>query len=108
MTSRRRFIELVPVAGLGLLGGGSASAQYPRLEESDPKALAIGYVADAARVDPKKYPKYVPGEDCSTCQFYLTKPTEPWGPCTLFPRKLVAGKGWCDAFATRPPDKRGR
>jgi len=107
MTSRRRFIELAPAAGMGLLWGAPAGAQYPRLDENDPKALAIGYVADAARVDSRKYPKYVPGEDCTSCQFYLAKPGEAWGPCTIFPRKLVAAKGWCDAFASRP-EKRGR
>lgn len=101
MTSRRRFIELLPAAGAGLLCGPMASAQYPALDEKDPRAAAIGYVADAARVDPKRYPKYVPGTDCTTCQFYLAKASDAWGPCTLFPRKLVAGKGWCDAFAKR-------
>jgi len=102
MTSRRRFIELVPAAGAALLWAPPASAQVSRLDEKDPKALAVGYVADAARVDIKKYPKYLPGEDCAGCLFYLAKPSEPWGPCSIFPRKLVAAKGWCDAFATRP------
>jgi hypothetical protein len=101
MTSRRRFIELVPVAGTALLWGPAADAQASRLEESDPRAAAVGYVADAARVDAKKFPKYVAGSVCTGCEFYLAKPSEPWGPCTIFPRKLVAGRGWCDAFATR-------
>ncbi|MBT9524893.1 MAG: high-potential iron-sulfur protein [Rhizobacter sp.] len=102
MTSRRRFIELVPAAGAALLWGAPAHAQATRLDENDPKALAVGYVHDATRVDAKKYPKYVPGETCAACQFYLAAPTEPWGPCSIFPRKLVAARGWCDAFATRP------
>lgn len=102
MTSRRRFIELVPAAGAALLWGAPAHAQATRLDENDPKAVAVGYVHDATRVDAKKYPKYVPGETCATCQFYLAAPTETWGPCSIFPRKLVAARGWCDAFATRP------
>jgi len=106
MTSRRCFIALVPVAGAALCWGRAAEAQTNALDEKDPMAVAVGYVADAARVDARRYPKYVPGEDCAGCQFYLAKPTEAWGPCTIFPRKLVAGKGWCDAFATRPPPKR--
>jgi hypothetical protein len=105
MTSRRRFIELVPVAGATLCWGMPAQAQATRLDETDPKAVAVGYVHDGARVDARKYPKYLPGEDCAGCLFYLAKPTEPWGPCSIFPRKLVAAKGWCDAFATRPPPR---
>ena len=107
MTSRRRFIELVPVAGTALLWSHTASAQTSHLEENDPHALVLGYVADAARADAKKFPKFVPGAICGGCEFYLAKPSEPWGPCTIFPRKLVAAKGWCDAFAKRP-DKASR
>ena len=102
MTSRRRFIELVPVAGAVLLWGVPAHAQAERLDEKDPKAVAVGYVEDATRVDARRYPKYLPGEDCAGCQFYLAKPSDPWGPCSIFPRKVVAARGWCDAFATRP------
>jgi hypothetical protein len=102
MTSRRHFIALIPVASAGALCGRRAVAQTSRLDESDPMAVAVGYVADATRVDPKRYTKYQPGQACTGCQFYLARPTEAWGPCTIFPRKLVAGKGWCDAFATRP------
>jgi hypothetical protein len=102
MTSRRRFIELVPLAGATLLWGAPAHSQAARLDEKDPRAVAVGYVEDAARVDARRYPKYLPGEDCAGCQFYLAPPSEAWGPCSIFPRKLVAAKGWCDAFAHRP------
>ena len=73
----------------------------PHLDEADPHAVAVGYVEDAARADDKKYPKFRPGQLCATCDLYLAKPTQPWAPCTLFPRRVVAGKGWCDAFRTR-------
>jgi hypothetical protein len=102
MKTRRLFLQMLPAGGATWLLPQPASAQqYSRLEESDPRAVAVGYVEDAARVDARKYPKYRPGQLCTTCGLYLAKPTQPWAPCTLFPKRVVAGKGWCDAFRTR-------
>lgn len=106
MNTRRRFLWLVPVGGAALLVVPATAAvprgPLPKLEESDPAARFVGYVEDAARVDRKKYPKFEPGQDCFSCDLYRARPaTQPWGGCTLFPRHVVAGKGWCDAFRTR-------
>jgi len=102
MNTRRLFLQLLPSTGaIWLLPQPASAQQYPRLDEADPRAVAVGYVEDAARVDATKYPKYRPGQLCTTCDLYLAKPTQPWAPCTLFPKRVVAGKGWCDAFRTR-------
>ena len=99
MRSRRQFIRLLPAGAAALLAT-QAEAQLPRLSEQDPQAQALGYGEDAARVDRRRYPKYAPGQDCAGCDLY-TRPAEAWAVCTLFPRRVVAGKGWCDAFTTR-------
>ena len=102
MVARRWFLQLVPAAGAALALPAPAAAQaYPRLDEKDPHAQLVGYVEDAARVDRLKYRKYAPGQDCFSCDLYKAKQTDAWGPCTLFPRRVVAGKGWCDAFRSR-------
>lgn len=102
MNTRREFLQMLPAGGATLLLTQTASAQqYPHLGEAETRALEVGYVEDAARVDRQKYPKYRPGQLCTTCELYQAKPTQPWAPCTLFPRRVVAGKGWCDAFRTR-------
>ncbi len=71
------------------------------LSESDPQAQALGYKADAAKVDKVKFPKYAAGQTCSNCQLYQGKPADATGPCALFPNKLVAAKGWCSAWVKK-------
>lgn len=71
------------------------------LSESDPQALALGYKADASKVDKAKFPKYAANQMCSSCQLYQGKPNDAAGPCPLFPNKVVAAKGWCSAWAKK-------
>jgi len=61
MTSRRRFIALVPV----LVAASQARAQVPGtlVDPKDPQVQALGYAADASRVDKAKFPKYAAGQD---------------------------------------------
>ena len=100
MTSRRRFIQIVPLAGAALLGAaGTASAQL--VAEKDPQAVALGYVADATKVDKAKYKAYAAGQLCSNCALYQGKATDAAGGCPLFAGKQVAGKGWCSAYAKK-------
>lgn len=100
MPSRRKFIQIVPVAGASLIAGRSAFAQA-KLEESDAQAKALGYVHDAAKVDKAKQPKYAAGQICGNCQLYQGKATDPWGGCPLFAGKQVNGKGWCSAYVKK-------
>ncbi len=99
--TRRRFIQWLPLASATELAAPPALAQYPHLDEQEQRARDLGYAEDATTVDHKRYPKYAVGETCAGCDLYLAKPTEPWAACTLFPRRLVAGKGWCDAYRPR-------
>ena len=71
------------------------------LDEKDPQAVALGYVADTTKVDAKKYPKHAAAQKCSNCQFYAGKPADASGGCALFAGKLVAANGWCSAFAKK-------
>lgn len=71
------------------------------VDEKDAQAAALGYVADAKRVDAKKQPKFVAGQNCSNCALYQGKPSDKAAACPLFAGKLVAGAGWCNAWAKR-------
>ena len=101
MTSRRQFIQIVPVAGAALLAGRAVHAQAPMLDEKDPQAAALGYVADATKADKAKYKNYAAGQACTNCALYQGKPTDASAACPLFAGKVVAGKGWCSAYAKK-------
>ena len=100
MTSRRQFIQIVPFASAALLASRSVfAADLPMVDEKDPQAAALGYVADAAKADKSKFKTFAAGQNCSSCQLFQGKPGDAAGPCPLFAGKQVAAKGWCSAFA---------
>lgn len=95
-----RRVFLMTVATSAATVGTLAHAQT-LVDEKDPQAVALGYVADAKRVDTKKFPKYAAGQVCTNCSLYQGKPTDKVGGCPLFGTKLVAGPGWCSAWVKR-------
>ena len=101
MKSRRDFVRLAALSGAAVLSAPHAFAAAPVLDEKDPQAVALGYVADAARVAKAKYPNYAPGQLCSNCQFYQGAAGSATGPCPLYGGKLVNAKGWCSAYVKK-------
>ena len=103
--TRRRVIQWLPFASVGAgLSAHASASSYPHLDELEARAREVGYVEDASRVDRHRYLKYRVGETCGQCDLYLATATEPWAGCTLFPRRWVAGGGWCDAYRPRSAD----
>ncbi len=100
MTSRRQFIQIVPVAGAAALLAAAGTASAAMVDENDAQAKALGYVADAARVDKAKFKQFAAGQNCGNCALYQGG-TAPAGKCALFPGKDVAAKGWCSAYAKK-------
>jgi hypothetical protein len=98
MTSRRRFIAIVPLLGATALARAGATLVDPK----DPQAVALGYTPDAAKADKAKYPKYAAGQDCGNCALYQGKAGDASGPCPLYAGKSVLAKGWCSAWVKRP------
>jgi len=100
--SRRVFLSQVVVGG-GAVIALSAQAQAPaKVDEKDPTAVALGYVADTTKADAKKFPKHASDQKCSNCQLYTGKAADASGPCSLFPGKHVAAAGWCSAWVKKP------
>jgi High potential iron-sulfur protein len=102
--TRRALVINLSVAAIAasapvLLTQRSRAAEAPHLDVKDPAAIAVGYVEDAGRVDPKKYPTYVKGSDCENCLLLQGASGSAYRPCNLFPGKLVAAAGWCSGWA---------
>ena len=95
---RRVFLMTLAASGTVLATRAQAQAL---VDEKDPQAAALGYVADAKRVDTKKYPKFAAGQNCTNCALYQGKATDKAGGCPLFAGKQVAGPGWCSAWAKK-------
>jgi hypothetical protein len=102
MTSRRQFIQIVPFAGAALLASRTAfAADPPMVDPKDAQAAALGYVADATKVDKAKFKSFVAGQHCGNCQLFQGKADAAVGGCPLFAGKNVAGPGWCSAWAKK-------
>ncbi len=104
MKSNRRTFVIQSVVSAGVLattGLVQAQGAAPLVQESDPQAVALGYKADAAKVDKAKYPKYAAGQNCANCALYQGKPTDAAAACPLFAGKQVSAKAWCSAWAKK-------
>ncbi len=95
---RRVFLMTLAAAGAALA---THSQAQTLVDAKDPQAAALGYVADAKRVDVKKYPKFVAGQNCASCALYQGKAADKAGGCPLFAGKQVASAGWCSAWAKK-------
>ncbi|HRQ66892.1 MAG TPA: high-potential iron-sulfur protein [Xanthomonadaceae bacterium] len=104
-SSRRRAIKLavlgaaaVPLARLAVT---PASASPPKLDESNPTAMALGYRHDTNEVDAAKYPNHSADQRCDNCNLIQGPDGEEWRPCAIFPGTLVAAGGWCAAWVKK-------
>ncbi len=102
MNTRRTLIALIPLgAASTLLARPARAAEAPFVDEKDPSAASLGYVADATRADSDKYKTHAAGQECAACQLFQGQVGAEGGPCALFPGKQVMAKGWCSAFVKK-------
>lgn len=104
MTTRRKTLRtLLAVSTIGAVP--AVGAELSDLELTDPIAVALGYQHDADRVDIIRFPKRatVSGQNqfCDNCALYA-EAAPGKGTCTAIRGKLVAGKGWCNAWVGVP------
>ncbi len=117
-SSRREFCKkslLVLGAAPFIAHGLTPSRAYAQgtkaIAETDPQAMALGYVHDATKVDTTKFPKKkeAGGENqkCATCMLYVKGGLKAdgmegeYGQCSIFPQGLVAANGWCNTWAKK-------
>jgi len=100
---RRTFIQiaLVGAASAAVFVPAAYAADLPPLELDNPTAKALGYIEDSSKVDQKKYPNHKPDQLCNNCKFLQGDATAARFPCTLFPGKSVAAKGWCVSWVIK-------
>lgn len=98
-TNRRFFILQVAGAATALsVSAAHAQSGGPKLAETDPQAMALGYKEDTTKVDAKKFPNHTVSQNCANCQLFQGKPKDAMGGCPLFAGKQVAAAGWCSAW----------
>ena len=97
---RRMFLQQAAGVCLALSAVTQAQAQT-MLAETDAQAGALGYKADATKVDKSKQTKYAAGQICGNCALYQGAAGSAAGGCPLFSGKQVAAKGWCSAWAKK-------
>lgn len=100
--SRREFVKAAGVASVAVTAGiapGARASDLPRVSEDDPMAKALNYVHDARTVDAAKRNS---ASFCNNCALYAGDSSDEWAKCSIFPGKVVAGPGWCSAWAPKP------
>ena len=100
-TKARRIFMLQSMVGCTALGIAQQSRAQVMVAENDVQAAALGYKADATKVDKSKQAKYAAGQVCSNCALFQGKAGAVAGACPLFAGKQVAAKGWCSAWAKK-------
>ena len=99
--TRRVFLLQLAATGGAALAATPVPTGAPALvNEADPTAAALGYVADNSRADKKKYPQFTAAQKCSACALYQGKGGAN-GPCPIFAGKLVASGGWCSSWTKK-------
>ncbi len=100
-TNNRRVFMLQSLVGCAAAGSALQARAQALVVETDAQPTALGYKADATKVDKAKQPKYAPGQVCSNCALFQGAATAVAGGCPLFAGKQVSGKGWCSAWAKK-------
>lgn len=102
MSNDRRTFIIRTVSGVAAVAVAPLAFAMagPVTDEKDPKAAALGYRADASKVDTAKYPSYAAGQNCGSCSNFQGKPGISAGPCPQMPKPVMA-VGWCSAYAKK-------
>ena len=95
---RSLILRGAAVAAWTLAAERTAHAAGPKLAETDPNAIALGYREDTTKVDSKKFAKHQPSQNCANCQLFQGTPKDELGGCPLFAGKQVTAIGWCSAW----------
>lgn len=103
LVSRRAFVKSTAAAtalsASGLAAIPVRAEMLPRVEEDGAMARALNYVHDAQTVDAAKRPS---NQYCNNCALFTGGADDEWAGCGIFPGKLVANRGWCNAWVAKP------
>lgn len=83
-------VAAVPLSML-LLPRVAGAADMAKLDPENAAAKSLAYTHQSADAD----------RQCSGCQFYTDPSASEWGPCIIFPGKLVSADGVCNSWRER-------
>lgn len=105
---RRGFLKIGMQAGGGMLALSAIPVQLladDQVTEDEALAQAMGYKLDASTVDTAKFPKRAGDagatQFCNNCALFAGEADAEFAPCSIFQNRLVAGKGWCNAWVAK-------
>lgn len=105
---RRGFLKMGMKASGGMLALSAIPMQLlavDKVTEDGPLAQALGYKPDALTVDTARFPKRAGDagatQFCHNCALYAGEADAEFAPCSIFQNRLVAGKGWCNAWVVK-------
>ena len=105
---RRNFLKMAAKTGGGMLALSAIPIQLladDHVAEDEALAQAMGYVLDATKTDTTKFPKRAGDagatQFCNNCSLYAGEVDAEFAPCSIFQNRLVAGKGWCNAWVAK-------
>lgn len=108
MMDRRGFLKIGMQAGGGMLALSAIPVQLladDQVTEDEALAQAMGYKLDASTVDTAKFPKRAGDagatQFCNNCALFAGEADAEFAPCSIFQNRLVAGKGWCNAWVAK-------
>ncbi len=101
LSGNRRMFVLQAVAGCAAAAATLQARAQAMVLETDAQAAALGYKADATKVDKAKQPKYAAGQACSSCALFQGAGGAAAGACPLFAGKQVSARGWCTAWVKK-------
>jgi hypothetical protein len=108
VVNRRGFLKLGMQASGSVLALSTIPIQLlaqDNVAEDEPLAQAMGYVLDATTTDTAKFPKRAgdagASQFCNNCALYAGEADSEFAPCSIFQNRLVAGKGWCNAWVAK-------
>jgi High potential iron-sulfur protein len=104
--SRRAIVKSGLIAGAlipaaTLVSYSANAVALPPLDPNDPTAKALGFVADASKVDTAANSSYKPNQKCSTCAQFQGKATDAAAACNIFAGKSVPAAGWCKVWVQK-------
>ena len=92
--SRRDVLKgCVAVSAASLVGWNTAARAQDgeQLDPADPTAQALQYTHETPDAS----------KPCMDCQLYTGEEGAEWGPCGIFPGKVVAANGWCVSWVAK-------
>lgn len=102
LITRRGFVKTAGAATTAVAVGFGTSTisadERQHVKESGPVAKALNYVRNAKSVDSAER---FSDRYCNNCALYAGGKDEEWANCSVFPGKVVAGRGWCTAWSPK-------